>query len=216
MLTVNRLRLRDASGETEFSYGGAVAKLTSRAEAEALAALFGYADAGPCRAAADISAGGTTASVSVSRAGKRDGRSAALTDGTPFPELFALTRMSAEERFLSVYRPGGSYSARLAGYADPARYFPKKDFSALTDGAGETAVFRRMLRERLRGFCPDDGPERELLCFIELNALWRDVEAVRDMHRVFPPLLLCDPPPGARFGEAAEALDRQIFILSPF
>ena len=113
--------------------------------------------------------------------------------------------MSAEERFLSVYRPGGSYSARLAGYADPARYFPKKDFPTLTDGAGETAVFR-----------PDDGPERELLCFIELNALWRDVEAVRDMHRVFPPLLLCDPPPGARFGEAAEALDRQIFILSPF
>ena len=192
MLTVNVLRVSGASGETEYSYGGAVVYLKSRAEAGALAALFGCGDAAGIAASAE------------------------LADGTPLPELFSQTRMNAEERLLSVYRPGGGYAARLAGYADPARYFPKKNFSARTDGAGETAVFRRLLRERLRRFAPDDGPEKELLCFFELNALWRDVEAIRDMHRVFPPLLLCDPPPGARFEETAEALDRQIFILCPF
>ena len=190
MLTVKKLRLRGASGEAEYSYGGAVVYPKSCAEAAALSALFGCGDAG----------------MTVS---------AELADGTPLSELFSPARMNAEERFLSVYRPGGRYAARLTGYLDPGRYFPKRNFSALTDGAGETAVFRRMLRERLRRFCPDEGPEKELLCFFELNALWRDVEAVRDMHRVFPPLLLADPPPGARFEEISEALDRQIFVLDP-
>jgi hypothetical protein len=191
VLEVKKLRLRGASGNAEFSYGGAVVYPKSRAEAAALSALFG------CGGAAGVSA------------------SAELADGTPLSELFAPASMNAEERFLSVYRPGEAYAARLAGYADPARFFPKKNFSALTDGAGGTAVFRRLLRERLRRFAPDEGSEKELLCFFELNSLWRDVEGVRDMHRVFPPLLLYDPPPGARFEEAAEDLDRQIFILGP-
>ena len=72
-------------------------------------------------------------------------------DGKPCQAFYREIRQNAEEEGLSCFSPEkGRYSDRLMQYKDTERFYPAGRFAELTDGVGNTRLFRACLNEYIR------------------------------------------------------------------
>ena len=156
--------------------------------------------------------------------------------GKPCADFYDTIRQRPEEEDLSrfVFDRRDRYSHRFMRYRNAEQYYSKRQFSELTDGVGDTRLFRACLHSHIEQYAPDPAfpspapPDadsemlHEYLCFISLNRFWKRIEAIRDLNHVEWPLFLCNSPfPGRNASERSACLEealslgRQVFICDP-
>ena len=123
--------------------------------------------------------------------------------------FFARIHEAPAEARARCFDPEESYEELLRGLLEPERSYTPKAFFRMTEGIGTTRLFRTKLRE-LRNKGPSGAQdtcaaERNFELFLRLNALWDEIEAVRDLHHERGPIFL-------RGVEGFAAAGRQVII----
>ena len=145
-------------------------------------------------------------------------------------DFYDMIHQNAEEESLSrfVYDRRNRFSDRLKHYKDIEDYYPERSFSKLTDGIGDTRMFRISLKNHGKvNFDRDilslsDAVIYEFLSFIHLNRFWQNIESIRDFNHIFWPLFVFDLTERTDEAEqlavaeylknAVSSLERQIFL----
>lgn len=84
-------------------------------------------------------------------------------DGKPCKDFYDRIHQSPEEEYLSrfLFDRRNRYSDIFMRYKDVEKYYSKGQFAALTDGIGNTRLFRASLNEHMKGYMPQDLSLRE-------------------------------------------------------
>ncbi len=144
-------------------------------------------------------------------------------DGNPSADFYDMIRQNKEEASLSLFSfdKSNRYSDRLKRYKDVERYYSKERFSELTNGIGNTRLFRACLDRHIKD-CAKSAPKShygcqitiddsgrifrlggdasvisddvlfEYTCFLSVNRLWQRIESIRDLHHISWPLFIID------------------------
>ena len=147
-------------------------------------------------------------------------------------DFYEMIHQSPEEESLTrfVYDRKNRFSDRLEHYKDTEKYYPERSFSELTDGIGDTRVFRVSLKNHIKEIntfdrnllSMSDAVIYEFLSFIHLNRFWQNIESIRDFNHIFWPLFVFDLTERTDEAEqlavaeylknAGSSLERQIFL----
>ena len=81
----------------------------------------------------------------------------ATADGN---EFYRMIHVLPEEETLSVFGKSTkvSFSLKLLSYLEKEKYYTRNEFLMLTEGAGETRLFRKCLRDYIRNYVPEKLP----------------------------------------------------------